>query len=416
MKLIKFAFIGTSALFAVSNGVFASEASDISALKAQIKALSAQIAAQQLSASIPPGFELVTMSMQPAITVPGDETATGLAHTISIVPTADAPASTVVQWTGLARAALVHFSGSIHASGTLGGAPVPNYNSDISSTHIFARGELSVKGKTDTAVGEVGVNVTLRGDFDGAGDADVYMTKAVGWWSLTPNLSLLAGYDEMAGGLNKYGMDKLNAFYTTAQPKSNGPDDTTQFALAYSDGPISFKAVVGHYDNSTGTAPSFAFGGQAEYKGDTFSAKAAGFVHDADYQVGLGATASTDMFTFSATGAIGHDSGAGFNFAPANYWTGNVYAGAALSEAVKVEVGAGYRDYASTPFLPGGTVKQNYLGVAGGIYYSPVPQLTIGAEAGWNKFHADLVDLATPKSAHLELTVLTADIVTVFKF
>ena len=410
MNMIKIALLGTAAIAAVSVSARADNASDIAALKAQINALSAQVAANQASAQIPAGFELVALSMQPAITIPGDAPSTALAHTIAIMPTADAPATTSIQWSGLARAALVYTNK--HTTWNGGSLATPAYivEPDVNGTHIKARGQLDVVGKTDTAVGEVGVAIELRGNFDGAGDASVIMNKAIGWWALTPNLSLRAGYEGMTGGVGGYGTDILNAMYTDGAPNSAGnPGDTTQFALAYSDGPMGFKVAVGHYDGTnpvltanifgapvTVANSDFAFGAQATFTGDTMSAKVAGFVHGNDYQVGVGATASMDMFSLSAAAAIGKDANHTFSYdarlggvgptllatatEDATYWNADIFAGAKLSDSVSAELGAGYNSYSGAAF-GGWTGNSNKWGVAGGIYYSPVAQLTIGAEA-----------------------------------
>ncbi len=105
MNTIKFALLGTVAFAAVSVSAQASTASDIAALKAEIAALSAKVAANEAQTSVPAGFQLVTVSSQPAIDVPGVGSVGHDVTTIAILPTADAPASTVVQWSGFVRAA-----------------------------------------------------------------------------------------------------------------------------------------------------------------------------------------------------------------------------------------------------------------------------------------------------------------------
>ena len=112
MNMIKFALLGTAAIAAVSVSAQASTASDIAALKAQVEALSAQVAANEAQTAVPAGFQLVTVSQQPAIDVPGVGSVGRDVTTIAILPTADAPASTVIQWSGFARAALVYADGA----------------------------------------------------------------------------------------------------------------------------------------------------------------------------------------------------------------------------------------------------------------------------------------------------------------
>ena len=323
-----------------------------------------------------------------------------------------------------------------------------------SQNHILTRGELTVTGKTDTAVGEVGATMTLRTDFDANNNIPVNMPTAKGWWKMTPNLSLQAGSYGMVGGIGGYGDDKLNALYTDGTPNSSGtPGDTTQFDLVYADGPMSFKVAVGHYEGKynnygnlspllTGTnditdvdlasnAISYddmAFGAAGEYKGDSLSAKVAGYVHGNDYQIGLGLTAAMDMFTVSVAGDIGKDANhtfttwdvAGVNESEvqdATYWDASAFAGASLSDSIKAEIGVGYNVFngaanAATPTVVATSTK---LAVAGGIYYSPVSQLTIGAEAAWSRANVSTT-IAGAADDSLDAETITADLVTVFKF
>ena len=144
MNMIKFALLGTAAIAAVSVSAQASTASDIAALKAQINALSAQVAANQAQTSVPAGFQLVTVSSQPAINVPGVGSEGRDVTTIAIVPTADAPASTVIQWSGYVRAALVWKDGAdTPAVAPIVGPPaVPGVPAqDNNSIDVKARGQ-----------------------------------------------------------------------------------------------------------------------------------------------------------------------------------------------------------------------------------------------------------------------------------
>src|SRR5204863_4177559 len=106
---------------------------------------------------------------------------------IGILPTADAPASTTIEWSGYVRAAIVYVD---YGDNTEEGDDLD----------VYARGQLKVVGKTDTAVGEVGVQIRLRADMDGKfnyyygsteniGTNDVYMKEAWGWWAMTPELT-----------------------------------------------------------------------------------------------------------------------------------------------------------------------------------------------------------------------------------
>ena len=163
MKVMKLALLGTAALAAVS---VSARADNLSDLKAQIEALQADVAALQAAPSVPAGYSLLTMSEAPTIVVPGlvikDKNAVSpTATTIGVLPTADVPASTVIQWSGSVRAAIVYDDSDYGPAPTAGDPEL-----DDSNLHLKARGRLTVTGTTDTAVGEVGASMSFAGDFD----------------------------------------------------------------------------------------------------------------------------------------------------------------------------------------------------------------------------------------------------------
>ena len=173
MNAIKIALLGTAALAAVS---VSARADDLSDLKAQIEALNGRISQLEATPSVPAGYQLLSVSKGPAIVVPSRDVDNGYGATatnIGILPTADVPASTNIQWVGFARAALVY--SNTRWSGSLPLAVAPAVNGTLPAGgkdfDIFARGQVKVTGTTDTAVGEVGATVTLRGNFDGHGNA-----------------------------------------------------------------------------------------------------------------------------------------------------------------------------------------------------------------------------------------------------
>ena len=83
------------------------------------------------------------------------------ATVIGILPTADAPASTTIEWSGYVRAAIVY--NCYDNGGTWRRSDLH----DDDDSDVYARGQLKVVGKTDTAVGEVGVQMRFVADFDG---------------------------------------------------------------------------------------------------------------------------------------------------------------------------------------------------------------------------------------------------------
>ena len=64
---------------------------------------------------------------------------------------------------------------------------------------MIANARLRVTAATDTAVGEVGVTMELRGNFNGNGTGDAYFNEAWGYWAMTPELTLGGGYTGSLG-------------------------------------------------------------------------------------------------------------------------------------------------------------------------------------------------------------------------
>jgi len=77
-------------------------------------------------------------------------------------------------------------------------------SADNNELDIYARGQLRVKASTDTAVGEFGVDMRIRGRFHGIeSEGDSFeMERAFGYWAMTPELTFGGGY---AGTLGEAG-------------------------------------------------------------------------------------------------------------------------------------------------------------------------------------------------------------------
>ena len=172
MKMIKMALLGGAAL-AVTAGV--ARADELADLKAQVESLNARVAQMEAAPAVPAGYSLLTISEAQGSAVPGldareSKDFTGSVHVMSVVPTADAPAAASVEWSGFVRAILAYRSNDPGAD----------------DSDVVVRGQVNVAARTDTAVGEVGVNISLRGDWGmGAvmGNAGVTMPNAWGWWA-----------------------------------------------------------------------------------------------------------------------------------------------------------------------------------------------------------------------------------------
>ncbi len=400
MKMIKFALLGTAALAAVSVSARASELSD---LKAQIEALNARVSATEAQAAVPAGFSLLQVGKAAAIVVPGlgvDKDYGTTATQIGIVPAADMPAATVIQWAGYVRAALTYQD----RANWLGNGD------DATSIDVKFRTELKVTGKTDTAVGEVGATVKLRAEMandlfnsnygtnrTASTTATFFSPGAWGWWKMTPELTLGGGLDGSLAG-NGYGYDgACTCMYTDKAAAGYGHDgDPTQLRLSYASGPMSAAIAVEDYYNYysySSSNSSFGFAGEVKYAGDTVSGElSAGYwdpadsYSDAAYVVDLGlGFALSDMFNISAAAGMGSGHGSNDDF-----WKASILATANLSDSARVEVGYSYNN-------PEGS-NNNQNAVMAGIYYAPVSQLTIGLEAeylneesGSDRTYADFV-------------------------
>ncbi|MFT3673162.1 porin [Aestuariivirga sp.] len=404
MKVMKLALLGTAALAAVS---VSARADDLSALKAQIEALQADVAALQAAPAVPAGFSLMTVSEGDRIVVPGLEVRDNNMYakkvtTIGVLPTADVPASTVIQWSGSVRAALAYYDRNYYTD-----------DYEANTLHIKARGRLDVTGTTDTAVGEVGASMSIYADIDNtqtsttntgftSQSGTVKMDYAWGWWKMTPELTFAGGYNGSLATIG-YGIRKINDAYISRGSVGVDGGDFTQLRLSYNSGPIGIAVALehtdegGNYDDLAGTPIADIKGGplgvaaEVTYSGDMFNAELAGFVRDTGLydekytqsQIGLGLGAKlSDMFDVSVAGSVGNN--VFYTISPSTInvgdgWEVSAAIVATLSDSISAEVGAGYSKYKGEYYDD--TTKTT--AVAGGIYWSPVSQLKTGLQASY---------------------------------
>ncbi len=414
MNTIKFALLGTVAFAAVSVSAQASTTSDIAALKAEIAALSAKVAANEAQTSVPAGFQLVTVSSQPAIVVPGVGSVGRDVTTIAIVPTADAPASTVIQWSGFVRAALVYRDGAdgVAANPTTG--PIFT-GSDNVTYDVKARGQINVVGKTDTAVGEVGAQMSVRGNWEvdggfNGGNATALVSNAWGWWKMTPDLTLAGGFNGSLsaigfgydGACTCYYTDRANGNYTSL----NG--DVAQMRLTYASGPMSVAVAIedGHTTILPANVNALVVAAKISYTGDMFNAALNGAYEpnygaagapEASYTVGVGVGFGLgDIGKISANAAIGSG-----QFVNDNVWKASILGSLNLSDQAHLELAYGHARFDRFSATVAGNDQDSALA---GVYYEPVSQLTIGLEGEWIKNSVDAQ------------STFSADLVTVFRF
>ena len=403
MKTMKVALLATAALAAVS---VSARADDTAAIKAQLEALTARIAQLEAAPAVPVGFSLLTVSEGTQTVVPGLEVlnkdragAGDKATIIGVLPTADAPASTTIEWSGYVRAAIVYVD-------------YGDNTSEDADIDVYARGQLKVVGKTDTAVGEVGVQMRMRADFDGqvisgygyGKTNDVYMKEAWGWWAMTPELTLGGGHTGSLGNIG-YGYDgACNCYYTDNADVAFDPGDTSQMRLSYASGPISAAVAL---EDASGTGAFWgnynALGVAAEvkYSGDSFNGEISGIWRegynntDDSYRVGAGVGFSLGYIASISIGAQ-----MGSDVIDVDFWGASILASMNLSDTSHIEVAYGHKAYDDHPTFGDYDVDAFLVG----LYYDPVDQLTIGVEAEYIDDESNVDE------------VMQIGVVTVFRF
>ena len=409
MKMMKWALLGSAALAVTAT---AAQADDLSALKAEIEALQSRVSQleAQPQASMPSGYSLMAFRDGQG-TYEGvlnernaDKVREDSGFTLSVLPSADVAPAAEVSVSGEIRTALIYTNNDGDFK-----------NDDFSDTHdnldVKVRGRIFIKGKADTAVGEVGGYFRLQAD--GGGNFTDYsentkMNKAYGWWKFAPNWELMAGYNDNTAAL-QVGWDWLAATGPTA---SFGPSNINneQMRLTYTSGPLSFAIALEdpdydtsnsaltnltantHNDNSVPAIEAYLM-----YSSDAFTAQIAGLYQisdetDDDWAIAGGGTLGiAEGFQITAGAVVGEGTGQyADNVGPGSndddFWAASVGLLAKLAEDTRLELGVGYEDYDE-----GG----NALGFGGGVYWDPVSQVTVGAGATYverrdlNEFDGD---------------------------
>jgi hypothetical protein len=495
MKTMKVALLASAAIAAVS---VSARADEVTALKAELQALNARVAQLEAAPAVPTGYSLLTITDGTSSQVPGltnlsetnkDRVGYGdRATVIGIMPTADMPASTTIEWSGYVRAAIVNYSysgGSLNSTTTESfSGPVVFFNTHTNenssnNTSVLTRGQLKVVGKTDTAVGEVGVRVQLRAQGSLLDVKPTFVSNEYwGWWAMTPEITLGGGYSGSLGNIG-YGYDGgCTCYITDSADVAFNPGDAHQLRLSYASGPFSMAVALedasasltgptkaGQYGVTQkfgGAQDALGVAGQIKYSGDLFNGEIAGVWHqgnkvssatqalartiyigkpgytsggeatitstngysfnvDDSYQVGAGLGFSLgDMATLSLAGAMGHINNG------QDFWGFSALIHANLADTFSAELAYGYKNYDSGTndfWIP----KADAQGILGGIYYDPVSQLTIGLEGEYQKYGDNNAGLGRGyESASGPIIdtissvdrsdVFTVDLVTVFRF
>lgn len=400
MKVTKWALLAGAAIAVTAT---AARADDLSALKAEIEALQSRVSQleAQPQASMPSGYSLMSIRDGQG-TYEGvlperyaDRVREESGFTLSVLPTADAAPAAEVSVSGEIRTALLYSDFD---------------SSEDDNIDVKVRGRIFIKGKADTAVGEVGGYFRLQAD--GGGNFSDYseatkMNKAYGWWKFAPAWELMAGYNDNTAAL-QVGWDWLAA---SGPVSSFGPSNINneQMRLTYSSGPLSFAIAVEDADSGSTSAIGAGADGKLGtkddvvvvssfadtadipaveaylmYSSDSFTGQIVGLYQtddlgdEDDYAIGGGITFGiSDGFQITAGAVFGEGTSQYANnigpvTADEEFWGASVGILANLSEDTRLELGAGLEDYDHAG---------EALGFGGGIYWDPVSQVTLGVGA-----------------------------------
>jgi hypothetical protein len=325
---------------------------------------------------------------------PADRFAEDSGFTISVLPTADTAPVAEVSVSGEIRTALVYTDDENIDADDL----------DEESLDLKTRGRIFITGKTDTAVGEIGGYFRLEGA--GGGDFSDYntttsMNQAWGWWKFAPNSQLMAGRTDNTS-LLQTAWDWLAA---TGPVDSVGPSSigTEMLQLKFSSGPVTFAIAVEDPDGNPGPdrsdLPKIA--GYLNFENESFLLNLVGMYQnddvgdDDDWAVGGGAKFTiADFATIGGAGVYGEgtnqyaDNLGGSNI-DAEFWGASGAILFNIAPDTRVELGVGYEDYDDDPARGGNDGAEDF-GVAGGIYWDPVSQATVGVGATWHETDPDV--------------------------
>ncbi len=404
-KWLRRALLGGVAMTVMAAGA---QADDLSALKAQIEALQARVnTIESRGAALPEGVSLLTVARgHKAIAMSGDKMdinavpeSRGL--TIAVTPTADLPApATEITISGYVRALAVW-------------SDVDDNPNAIDDTdfNMTARGQIDIKSKTDTAIGQIRTHIRLRGDYAAPGSVNATMHVAYGEWDMTPNITLRAGHTTQIAALTNAG------YGTVLVPYGIDSARKTQMMLRFNNGPIQFGFGI---ENPSSDAPQTVaypdFAAYARYNAGAFSMMVAGevgavgdtVVNDTDlgWVVGVGVGSSLGMVKMSAGFAWSHGLGndgivSGANYARVGGTTGKLAdvwgvlgnLGFALNETTSINIAAGYYNYVDdlTPAIPGVGEWDHGYTVGANIVWKPVNAFQFAVE-GQYKYDRDTND------------------------
>ncbi len=428
MHRVRVAVLGGAAFVGLTA---AAHADELATLKAEIAALNGRMAAMEASPSAPQGYRLIAISEGDLVETPGAPLSAreraaygGRATIISVVAAADAPPAATISWSGYNRAGVVYNGVNQKTndkayslqSGQWVRDPADDVKTskDTHDTDVSGRAQLMVQAKTDTAVGEVGTELQLRGDYNGNGPADLYAKVAWGYWSMTPDLTLGGGYNQSLGDI-VYGYDgSCTCYFTDNADVDFDPGDTTQLRLDYKAGGVTMSAALesGALDNGAGpngdpgeNNGKLGVAGAISYAGDVFNGEIAGVWRSSNkeqtgasqiWQVGAGGSVALgDVGTLALAAATGEgpyevdSSGTIIDGLAYNntWWGASLWSSFNLGDQAHIELAGGYKhrkgDQQTYNDYQVSNVDYDTYALMGGLYYTPVAQLTLGLEGEW---------------------------------
>lgn len=372
-------------------------ADDLAQLKAQLENLNAEIA---------------RLEPAPVLAMDGD------GAMLLIDPAKGHPGSASIKWQGYVRT----IAGLVGEHEGFDGDQGHSHHGKI--YEIPLRAQLEVAAKTDTAVGEVGTSLKLRGDYAASAQsfdtlpANPRLKEAWGYWSISKSLTIGGGITKSLGNMD-FGLDNdgsCTCYYTNKGTASDlRQSDAAQLRLTAVEGPLTGAVSVqsaipeDKFNNAfSNTAGQLAFAGSLDWKGKGFDAGATAYYAPlrqgilgakSEYQFGLGFDADvTKRFNVSIGGAVGRENifvgdcnPLSATFEPTRYYAVSGLVTVNVSDTVRAEIGYA-RKYYSQSCHSYRTAEDEVAG----IYYEPVKKLTLGIEAEWIPFNGGPADAFIP--------------------
>jgi Porin subfamily len=445
LKWLRQALLGGAALSVLATGA---QADELTALKAQLEALQSRVnqLETQPAPALPAGTKLLTVHRGPGsynqlrYERPADRVQDHQGYTIAVTPTADMPAPvSEVTVSGDIRVNLIYQTYEVDGDDDHfidldedNDDDTSEYvGSDSADFDIRARGRIRVDGRTETAIGEIGGSIRVRGDSSGPTQEDAFIDLAWGYWQMTPNLQLGGGWDDdlakvpvgvdsnmnsdpivyKAGPTNeKYAQLRLtynSGGFTAAVAVEHNPQDNDESGsiLDPEDKGAVFPGVAGLVSFDTGSLFLVATAKWEQDEREFFTADDTTYEYadsDDDWVVGGGAILKvSDMFRIEAAATFGEgmqefdvwSSQVGEN--DMEHWNASAFAVLGFAEGWGFELGGAYSslehedDEAEVYDVDEDDAVGDIWSVLAALTWNPVDQLTMIWGAGYNHLEAD---------------------------